>query len=126
MSAAARRVLWCVVLLTWPAVIGVKTAWHPSWGGLLSDAGAAFTVALGTVLLRCPQGVARLAERRTRRQLAELAARQAALAAEVAEMRALRASGIEGVRRALTSAGIEPPECVTADAPTQPIYLRAV
>jgi hypothetical protein len=52
--------------------------------------------------------------------------RMAELEAEVAQQRALRASGIEGVRRALDSAGVPVPDSVMADAPTMPYGLRRV
>jgi len=119
--STARRVLWCVVLLTWPAVAGVRAAWSPSWGALLSDAGAAVTVALGLLLLRRGTPVPRLAERRTKRQIADLARRMSTVEAGLAETQAQRASGIEGIRRALDEAGVPVPDCVSADAPTQPV-----
>jgi hypothetical protein len=121
----ARRLLWCAVLLAWPAVIGVKVAWNPPWGGGLSDGGAAFAVLLGALLLRRQAHVPRTLDWRVRRQVAELAKRMDAQEAAMARQQALRASGIEGIRRALDNAGVPVPDCVAADAPTQPV-LRAV
>lgn len=60
-----------------------------------------------------------------REEVAVLKTQATAAEAALAQQQALRASGIEGVRRALTAAGVRPPECVTADAATQPI-LRVV
>ena len=59
-------------------------------------------------------------------RMAALEARVEAAEAALAEQAERRASGIEGIRRALDSAGVPVPDCVAADASTQPIYLRAV
>lgn len=119
---SVRRGLWLVILATWPAVIAAKTIWHPAWGQVLSDCGAALTVAAGaSLLLLGPERPPALRDRRTRHQVAGLERRMAAVEAGLAETRAQRASGIEGIRRALDSAGVPVPDCVTADAPTQPV-----
>jgi hypothetical protein len=41
------------------------------------------------------------------------------------EQQALRESSLEGVRRALDAADLPVPDCVAADAPTQPV-LRVI
>ena len=123
--SAARRALWCAVLLAWPVVVAVKAIWSPRWGGDLSDGGAGFAFLLGAGLLRTGPPLSSLDGKRAQKQIDGLAARMDAVETGLAETQAQRASGIEGIRRALDNAGVPVPDCVSADAPTQPV-LRAI
>jgi hypothetical protein len=106
-------------------VIAVKVFWHPSWAGGLSDAGAAASLALGVTLMRTGEPVPRLRDWALKRRVSEIARRQAATEVRQQAQQAQLDGLTDGLIRTFTAAGRDTPECVTADAPTQPI-LRAV
>jgi hypothetical protein len=124
--SAARRAAWIVLLGLWPAVIAVKVVWHPSWAGVLSDAGAAVSVALGVTLMRRSPAVPRLADWAIKRRVSEIAQRVAVQEVRSREQQAQVDSLTEGLLRTYAAAGKPVPDCVAADSPTQPIHLRAV